>query len=169
MGKSITFRLNPKHAEDREIIEWLAQNADSEGGQTALVKAALLSAIHGDNEKEYHQRVLEEIKQAISMENETFSQTVAEVVQGMVNQMFAGSIAMLGQGNVMQMGGQTQVIPAMQMQQSSLSVGNINAQMPQTLQSHQLQPEQERELQADTTTKMDNDTRNALGSLFDDD
>lgn len=27
MGNSITFRLNPKHAEDRAIIEWLDANA----------------------------------------------------------------------------------------------------------------------------------------------
>ena len=40
MGNSVTFRLNPKHAEDRAIIEWLDANAGTEGGQTALVKAA---------------------------------------------------------------------------------------------------------------------------------
>lgn len=47
MKNSITFRLNPKHAEDREIMEWLDENAAEEGGQTALVKSALLSVIHG--------------------------------------------------------------------------------------------------------------------------
>ena len=48
MKNSITFRLNPKHAEDREIMEWLDANAAEEGGQTALVKSALLSVIHGN-------------------------------------------------------------------------------------------------------------------------
>ena len=43
MKNSITFRLNPKHAEDREIMEWLDENVAEEGGQTALVKSALLS------------------------------------------------------------------------------------------------------------------------------
>lgn len=42
MKNSITFRLNPKHAEDREIMEWLDENVAEEGGQTALVKSALL-------------------------------------------------------------------------------------------------------------------------------
>lgn len=41
MKNSITFRLNPKHAEDREIMEWLDANAAEEGGQTALLKSAL--------------------------------------------------------------------------------------------------------------------------------
>ena len=50
MGNSVTFRLNPKHAEDRAIIEWLDANAGTEGGQTALVKAALLSVIQENNE-----------------------------------------------------------------------------------------------------------------------
>lgn len=46
MKNSITFRLNPKHAEDREIMEWLDANAAEEGGQTALLKSALVSVIH---------------------------------------------------------------------------------------------------------------------------
>ena len=94
MGNSVTFRLNPKHAEDRAIIEWLDANAGTEGGQTALVKAALLSVIQENNESDYYQKMLKEVQVAISKENEVFAGTVKEVMQAMVNQLFAGSLAM---------------------------------------------------------------------------
>ena len=70
MGNSITFRLNPKHAEDRAIKEWLDANVGTEGGQTALVKSALLSVIQENNESDYYQKMLKEIQVAISKENE---------------------------------------------------------------------------------------------------
>ena len=97
MGNSVTFRLNPKHAEDRAIIEWLDANAGTEGGQTALVKAALLAVIQENNESDYYQKMLKEVQVAISKENEVFAGTVKEVMQAMVNQLFAGSLAMMGQ------------------------------------------------------------------------
>ena len=96
MGNSVTFRLNPKHAEDRAIIEWLDANAGTEGGQTALVKAALLSVIQENNESDYYQKMLKEVQVAISKENEVFAGTVKEVMQAMVNQLFAGSLAITG-------------------------------------------------------------------------
>ena len=68
MGNSVTFRLNPKHAEDRAIIEWLDANAGTEGGQTALVKDALLSVIQENNESDYYQKMLKEVQVAISKE-----------------------------------------------------------------------------------------------------
>ena len=157
MGKSITFRLNPKHAGDREIMEWLDANAGMEGGQTALVKAALLSVIRENNESDYYQKMLKEIQVAISKENEVFAGTVKEVMQSMVNQLFAGSLAMMGQ-----------VQKPLQVEQpqqlfSSLSVSeagcctteeNINTEF--------------RDLEADKHNSMDIDTKSALGSLFDD-
>lgn len=97
MKNSITFRLNPKHAEDREIMEWLDANAAEEGGQTALLKSALVSVIHDNKEADYYLKMQYEIQKAISKENEIFSDTVKEVMQSMVNQMFAGSLAMIGQ------------------------------------------------------------------------
>ena len=87
MGNSVTFRLNPKHAEDRAIIEWLDANAGTEGGQTALVKAALLSVIQENNESDYYQKMLKEVQVAISKENEVFAATVKEVMQAMVNHL----------------------------------------------------------------------------------
>ena len=96
MKNSITFRLNPKHAEDREIMEWLDANAAEEGGQTALLKSALVSVIHDNKEADYYQKMQYEIREAISKENEIFSDTVKEVMQSMVNQMFASSLAMIG-------------------------------------------------------------------------
>ena len=97
MKNSITFRLNPKHAEDREIMEWLDANAAEEGGQTALLKSALVSVIHDNKEADYYQKMQYEIQKAISQENEIFSDIVKEVMQSMVNQMFASSLAMIGQ------------------------------------------------------------------------
>ena len=96
MGNSVTFRLNPKYAEDRAIIEWLDANAGTEGEQTALIKAALLSVIQENNESDYYQKMLKEVQVAISKEKEVFAGTVKEVMQTMVNQLFAGSLAMMG-------------------------------------------------------------------------
>lgn len=78
MKNSITFRLNPKHAEDREIMEWLDENVAEEGGQTALVKSALLSVIHDDKEADYYQKMQYEIQKTISKENEMFSDKVSK-------------------------------------------------------------------------------------------
>ena len=82
MGNSVTFRLNPKHAEDRAIIEWLDANAGTEGGQTALVKAALLSVIQENNESDYYQKMLKEVQVAISKENKVFAGTRSDASYG---------------------------------------------------------------------------------------
>lgn len=157
MGNSITFRLNPKHAEDRAIIEWLDVNAGTEGGQTALVKAALLSVIHDNKEADYYQKMQYEIQKAISKENEMFTDTVKEVMQSMVNQMFAGSLAMIGQTQ-----NPLQVTYPQQLYSSEAALDSISSVTEKT------QVAEVKDLEADNCKSMDDDTRNALGSLFDD-
>ncbi len=157
MKNSITFRLNPKHAEDREIMEWLDENAAEEGGQTALVKSALLSVIHDDKEADYYQKMQYEIQKTISKENEMFSDTVKEVMQSMVNQMFAGSLAMIGQTQ-----NPLQVAYPQQLYSSETALDSISSTTEKT------QAAEVKELEADNCKSMDDDTRNALGSLFDD-
>ena len=157
MKNSITFRLNPKHAEDREIMEWLDENAAEEGGQTALLKSALLSVIHDDKEADYYQKMQYEIQKTISKENEMFSDTVKEVMQSMVNQMFAGSLAMIGQTQ-----NPLQVAYPQQLYSSETALDSISSTTEKT------QAAEVKELEADNCKSMDDDTRNALGSLFED-
>ena len=150
MKNSITFRLNPKHAEDREIMEWLDANAAEEGGQTALLKSALVSVIHDNKEADYYLKMQYEIQKAISKENEIFSDTVKEVMQSMVNQMI----------------GQTQnplqVTYPQQLYSSETALNFISSVTEKT------QAAEVKDLEADNCKSMDDDTRNALGSLFDD-
>ncbi len=157
MKNSITFRLNPKHAEDREIMEWLDANAAEEGGQTALLKSALVSVIHDNKEADYYQKMQYEIQKAISKENEIFSDTVKEVMQSMVNQMFAGSLAMIGQTQNL-----LQVAYPQQLYSSETALDSISSATEKT------QAVEVEDLEADNCKSMDDDTRNALGSLFDD-
>ena len=157
MKNSITFRLNPKHAEDREIMEWLDENVAEEGGQTALVKSALLSVIHDDKEADYYQKMQYEIQKTISKENEMFSDTVKEVIQSMVNQMFAGSLAMIGQTQK-----PLQAAYPQQLYSSEAVLDSISSTTEKT------QVAEVKDLEADNCKSMDDDTRNALGSLFDD-
>lgn len=157
MGNSITFRLNPKHAEDRAIIEWLDANAGTGGGQTALVKSALLSVIQEKNESDYYQKMLKEIQVAISKENEVFAGTVKEVMQAMVNQLFAGSLAMMGQTQ-----NPLQVTYPQQLYSSETALNSISSVTEKT------QAAEVKDLETDNCKSMDDDTRNALGSLFDD-
>ena len=157
MGNSVTFRLNPKHAEDRAIIEWLDANAGTEGGQTALVKAALLSVIQENNESDYYQKMLKEIQLAISKENEVFAGTVKEVMQAMVNQLFAGSLAMMGQ-----------VQKPLQAEQPQQSLSPLSVSEARCCRTEENLGTEVRELEADNHNSMDMDTRSALGSLFDD-
>lgn len=157
MKNSITFRLNPKHAEDREIMEWLDANAAEEGGQTALLKSALVSVIHDNKEADYYQKMQYEIQKAISKENEIFSDTVKEVMQSMVNQMFASSLAMIGQTQ-----NPLQVTYPQQLYLSETALNSMSSVMEKT------QAAEVKDLEADNCKSMDDDTRNALGSLFDD-
>ena len=157
MGNSITFRLNPKHAEDRAIIEWLDANAGTEGGQTALVKAALLAVIQENNESDYYQKMLKEVQVAISKENEVFAATVKEVMQAMVNHLFAGSLAMMGQ-----------VQKPLQVEQPQQSLSPISVSEAGCCTTEENLGTEVRELEADNHNSMDMDTRSALGSLFDD-
>lgn len=157
MGKSITFRLNPKYAEDRAIIEWLDANAGTEGGQTALVKSALLSVIQENNESDYYQKMLKEIQVAISKENEVFAGTVKEVMQSMVNQLFAGSLAMMGQ-----------VQKPLQAEQPQQSFSHLTVSGARCCTMEENLDTEIRDLEADNHNSMDMDTRSALGSLFDD-
>lgn len=157
MKNSITFRLNPKHAEDREIMEWLDENATEEGGQTAILKSALLSVIHDNKEADYYQKMQYEIQKAISKENEMFSDTVKEVMQSMVNQMFAGSLAMIGQTQ-----NSLQVAYPQQLYSSETALDSISSVTEKT------QVAEVKDLEADNCKSTDDDTRNALGSLFDD-
>ena len=157
MGNSITFRLNPKHAEDRAIIEWLEANADAEGGQTALVKAALISVIRENNESDYYQKMLKEIQTAISKENEVFAGTVKEVMQAMVNQLFAGSLAVMGQ-----------VQKPLQVEQPQQLFSSLSVSEAGCCTTKENLGTEVRDLETDKHNSMDMDTRNALGSLFDD-
>lgn len=157
MKNSITFRLNPKHAEDREIMEWLDVNAAEEGGQTALLKSALVSVIHDNKEADYYLKMQYEIQKAISKENEIFSDTVKEVMQSMVNQMFASSLAMIGQTQ-----NPLQVTYPQQLYSSETALNSISSVTEKT------QAAEVKDLEADNCKSMDDDTRNALGSLFDD-
>lgn len=157
MGNSITFRLNPKHAEDRAIIEWLDANAGKEGGQTALVKSALLSVIQENNESDYYQKMLKEIQVAISKENEVFAGTVKEVMQSMVNQLFAGSLAMMGQ-----------VQKPLQVEQSQQSFSHLSVSEARCCTMEENLGTEVRDLETDNHNSMDMDTRSALGNLFDD-
>lgn len=157
MKNSITFRLNPKHAEDREIMEWLDANAAEEGGQTALLKSALVSIIHDNKEADYYQKMQYEIQEAISKENEIFSETVKEVMQSMVNQMFASSLAMIGQTQ-----NPLKVTYKQQLYSSETALNSMSSVTEKT------QAAEVKDLEADNCKSMDDDTRNALGSLFDD-
>ena len=157
MKNSITFRLNPKHAEDREIMEWLDANAAEEGGQTALLKSALVSVIHDNKEADYYLKMQYEIQKAISKENEIFSDTVKEVMQSMVNQMFASSLAMIGQTQ-----NPLQVTYPQQLYSSETALNFISSVTEKT------QAAEVKDLEADNCKSMGDDTRNALGSLFDD-
>ena len=157
MKNSITFRLNPKHAEDREIMEWLDANAAEEGGQTALLKSALVSVIHDNKEADYYLKMQYEIQKAISKENEIFSDTVKEVMQSMVNQMFASSLAMIGQTQ-----NPLQVTYPQQLYSSETALNFISSVTEKT------QAAEVKDLEAPNCKSMDDDTRNALGSLFDD-
>lgn len=157
MGNSITFRLNPKHAEDRAIMEWLEANADAEGGQTALVKAALLSVIRENNESDYYQKMLKEVQEAISKENEVFAGTVKEVMQAMVNQLFAGSLAVMGQ-----------MQKPLQVEQSQQSFSHLSVSGAGCCTTEENLGTEVRDLETDNHNSMDMDTRSALGSLFDD-
>lgn len=157
MGNSITFRLNPKHAEDRAIIEWLDANAGTEGGQTALVKSALLSVIKENNELDYYQKMLKEIQVAISKENEVFAGTMKEVMQAMVNQLFAGSLAMMGQAQ-----------KPLQLEQSQQSFSHLSVSGARCCTTEENLGAEVRDLEANNHNPMDMDTRSALGSLFDD-
>lgn len=157
MGNSITFRLNPKHAEDRAIKEWLDANAGTEGGQTALVKSALLSVIQENNESDYYQKMLKEIQVAISKENEVFTGTVKEVMQAMVNQLFAGSLAMMGQ-----------VQKPLQVEQPQQSFSHLSVSEARCCTTEENLVTEVRDLETDNHNSMDMDTRSVLGSLFDD-
>lgn len=157
MKNSITFRLNPKHAEDREIMEWLDANAAEVSGQTALLKSALVSVIHDNKEADYYQKMQYEIQKAISQENEIFSDTVKEVMQSMVNQMFASSLAMIGQTQ-----NPLQVTYPQQLYSSETALNSISSVTEKT------QAAEVKDLETDNCKSMDDDTRNALGSLFDD-
>ena len=140
MKNSITFRLNPKHAEDREIMEWLDANAAEEGGQTALLKSALVSVIHDNKEADYYLKMQYEIQKAISKEN----------------QMFAGSLAMIGQTQK-----PLQAAYPQQLYSSEAALDSISSTTKKT------QVAEVKDLEADNCKSMDDDTRNALGSLFD--
>ena len=157
MGNSITFRLNPKHAEDRAIKEWLDANAGTEGGQTALVKSALLAVIQENNESDYYQKMLKEIQVAISKENEVFTGTVKEVMQAMVNQLFAGSLAMMGQ-----------VQKPLQVEQPQQLSSHVSVAGARCCTTEENLGTEVRNLETDNHNSMDMDTRSALGNLFDD-
>lgn len=128
-----------------------------EGGQTALAKSALLSVIHDDKEADYYQKMQYEIQKTISKENEMFSDTVKEVIQSMVNQMFAGSLAMSGQTQK-----PLQAAYPQQLYSSEDALVSISSTTEKT------QVAEVKDLEADNCKSMDDDTRNALGSLFDD-
>ena len=98
-----------------------------------------------------------EIQKAISKENEIFSDTVKEVMQSMVNQMFASSLAMIGQTQ-----NPLQVTYPQQLYSSETALNFISSVTEKT------QAAEVKDLEADNCKSMDDDTRNALGSLFDD-
>ncbi|MFR8120183.1 MAG: hypothetical protein ACLU70_15170 [Lachnospira sp.] len=138
-------------------MEWLDANAAEEGGQTALLKSALVSVIHDNKEADYYLKMQYEIQKAISKENEIFSDTVKEVMQSMVNQMFASSLAMIGQTQ-----NPLQVTYPQQLYSSETALNFISSVTEKT------QAAEVKDLEADNCKSMDDDTRNALGSLFDD-
>ena len=90
-------------------------------------------------------------------ENEIFSDTVKEVMQSMVNQMFASSLAMIGQTQ-----NPLQVTYPQQLYSSETALNSISSVTEKT------QAAEVKDLEADNCKSMDDDTRNALGSLFDD-
>ena len=94
---------------------------------------------------------------AISKENEVFAGTVKEVMQAMVNQLFAGSLAMMGQ-----------VQKPLQVEQPQQSLSPISVSEGGCCTTEENLGTEVRELEADNHNSMDMDTRSALGSLFDD-
>lgn len=105
----------------------------------------------------YYQKMQYEIQKAISKENEMFTDTVKEVMQSMVNQMFAGSLAMIGQTQNL-----LQVTYPQQLYSSETALNSISSVTEKT------QAAEVKDLETDNCKSMDGDTRNALGSLFDD-
>ena len=80
-------------------------------------------------------------------------------MQAMVNQLFAGSLAMMGQ---------VQKPLQVEQPQQSLSPISISVSEAGCCTTEENLGTEVRELEADNHNSMDMDTRSALGSLFDD-
>ena len=80
-----------------------------------------------------------------------------EVMQSMVNQLFAGSLAMMGQ-----------VQKPLQVEQSQQSFSHLSVSEARCCTMEENLGTEVRDLETDNHNSMDMDTRSALGSLFDD-
>lgn len=156
-GASVMKKFGRTKGRNIQYVTDVKANAAEEGGQTALLKSALVSVIHDNKEADYYLKMQYEIQKAISKENEIFSDTVKEVMQSMVNQMFASSLAMIGQTQ-----NPLQVTYPQQLYSSETALNFISSVTEKT------QAAEVKDLEADNCKSMDDDTRNALGSLFDD-
>lgn len=173
MGNAISFRLNPKSEKDKQILSWLEEKSLQPGflNQTEVIKKAILTAIEDEKNKKREKSIEDWISEAILLSREEFIKIVQEASQNVANNMFAGVLgAMTQQMNA----GATPMAGTMNNEMSGNTPGAINSyHMAQRNASDNgsisVADEENRdnELAADTSVRMDNSTKSALGSLFD--
>ena len=172
MGNAISFRLNPKSEKDKQILSWLEEKSLQPGflNQTEVIKKAILTAIEGEKKEKREKSIEDWISEAILLSREEFIKIVQESSQNVANNMFAGVLgAMTQQMNAvatpmtyMPMAGtmnneMSEYTPGYHMAQRKASVnGSIS-----------VAENRDNALATDTSVRMDNSTKSALGSLFD--
>ena len=178
MGNAVSFRLNPKNENDKKILDWLEKKSSRSGylSQTEIIKKAILTAIE-DEQKGNREKTIEDwISEAILLSREEFIKIVQESSQNVANNMFAGVLgAMTQQMNAgaapmtyMPMAGtmNNEMSGNTRCAVNSYHIGQRKASVNRSI-SVADEENRDNELAADTSVRMDNSTKSALGSLFD--
>lgn len=178
MGNAISFRLNPKSEKDKQILSWLEEKSLQPGflNQTEVIKKAILTAIEDEKNKKHEKSIEDWISEAILLSREEFIKIVQESSQNVANNMFAGVLgAMTQQMNV----GAT---PMTYMPMAGTMNNEMSGNTPGAINSYHMaqrkasvngsisvadEENRDNELATDTSARMDNSTKSALGSLFD--
>ncbi len=178
MGNAISFRLNPKSENDRKILAWLEAKSSQPGylNQSELIKQALLSAMESEQRGIREKEITEWMEQAIKSMAEEFTKVVQESSQNVANNMFAGVLGVMAQQ--MNAG----ATPMTYMPMAGTMNNEMSGNTPGAIHSYHMaqrkasvngsisvvdEENRDNELATDTSARMDNSTKSALGSLFD--
>lgn len=178
MGNAVSFRLNPKNENDKKILDWLEEKSSRSGylNQTEIIKKAILTAIEDEQKENLEKSIEDWISEAILLSREEFIKIVQESSQNVANNMFAGVLgAMTQQMNA-------GAAPMTYMPMAGTMNNEMSGNTPCAINSYHMaqrkasvngsisvadEENRDNELAADTSVRMDNSTKSALGSLFD--